>query len=132
MYSNGRWDPESTCFRVSSTSQMCSVLSITPLFVLDKAGVDQTGDTSSSVSCGQLWMLMENDRNRARLYSFPKFLLTRSRLIYACSALKGNGSPQLHECYHTITHTDTIKIWDGGNTSGHYILNSGMCPPEGD
>lgn len=31
--------------------------------------MDQTGDTSSA-SCGQLWMLMENDRNKAGTYFF--------------------------------------------------------------
>lgn len=92
----------------------------------------RSGDTSSSVSCGQLWILVKNDSNRIILCSFLKLLLIRSRVIFIYSVLKGSGSPQLHHCYHTITYTDTIKTWDEGNTWGHYILNSGMCPPEGD
>jgi len=37
----------------------------------------RTGDTTSSACCGQLWMLMENDRIKAGIYSF--FQVTRKR-----------------------------------------------------
>lgn len=56
----------------SKQHNQCSVLLSYCLYwsLNNRAGMGRTGDTTSSACCGQLWMLMESDRNKAGIYSF--------------------------------------------------------------